>query len=42
MFSNNKRKIFFPLSVSLLIFLIFIFAILTPGFKGGIDQEIEL
>ena len=42
MLSNNKRKIFFPLSVSLLIFLIFIFAILTPGFKGGIDQEIRI
>ena len=42
MFSRNKRKIFFPLSTTLLIFLIFFFAIVVPGFKGGIDQEIRI
>ena len=42
MFTNKKRKNFFPLSIILLIFLLLVFSIFTPGFKGGVDQEVRI
>ena len=42
MFANKKRKNFFPLSIILLIFLLLVFSIFTPGFKGVVDQEVRI